>query len=78
MYRADESIALFVWDADRVRAQEQSVSDSEAAEVLAFIVRMPAEVWQEEGNSFATVQSLLALYRGPAGVAAGGGGVPRS
>ena len=74
MYRADESIALFVWDADCVRAQEESVSDNEAAEVLALIGHMPAEVWQEEGNGFATVQSLLALHRGPVG----GGGVPRS
>lgn len=50
MYRADESIALFVWDADCVRAQEESVSDNEAAEVLALIGHMPAEVCRKKGT----------------------------
>ncbi|MED7793132.1 DUF1380 family protein [Klebsiella aerogenes] len=63
MYPADEPIALFVWDTDNVRAQEEDMSDSEAADVLALIGNLPAEVWQVEGVSFATVQTLLADYR---------------
>lgn len=62
MYPADEAIALFVWDTDCVKSQED-MSDSEASEVLALIGHMPAEVWQEEGITFATVQSLLAQCR---------------
>lgn len=63
MYPGDEAIALFVWDTDCVKTQDEAMSDSEAAEVLALIGHMPAEVWQEEGSTFATVQSLLARCR---------------
>lgn len=63
MYPGDEAIALFVWDTDCVKTQDETMSDSEAAEVLALIGHMPAEVWQEEGITFATVQSLLAQCR---------------
>lgn len=58
MCPADEAIALFVWDTDCVRTQDEVMSDSEAAAVLALIGHMPADVWQEEGITFATVQNL--------------------
>ena len=63
MYPGDETIALFVWDTDCVKTQDEAMSDSEAADVLALIGHIPAEVWQEEGITFATVQSLLAHCR---------------
>lgn len=58
MCPADEAIALFAWDTDCVRTQDEVMSDSEAVEVLALIGHMPADVWQEEGITFTTVQSL--------------------